>query len=525
MNSNNNDYKRFEDNLINNEMTSFNEEINSFDNKIATYPVSNIDEFFNNIYIYYHSKGYTNIVLKGITDFISLIFTFILSIFFYYIDWNEISQCDLKNFSCEDIHIFNRNIQHNIFSKIIFTFYTIIFSIYLFWYFISNIFFYYKMYKIKCFYLYSLDINDKQILYLNFNDILDKLLDLQDRIKFTCGRRMYNKQDKMKILNRINRKDNLLIALITNDIITKDFSNFFRPLFYSKTMEWNLRLIFINELNSSINKNILYNHETLSKRFRFFGILSIILLPFTIIFNILNFMLDNVVHFHTQPKDFMNSTWNNYGSYYFRNYNELPHIVNQRLYLALNEAVSFNSNFKKIENDTIKRFLIFIIGSITSFIIFLGFYNEAILNITFLDRNLWWYIAIFTAIISILKNNLINQNFNQNPELYLKNLKDILGDKLNENINNFNLYQINLYLSQFLQFKLHYLIFEIISIFLTPIFLIYYSQIHIRHLSFWLKDNLTKDEDLGYILKFSNNFEESDFVKQSLYNFNKYYHN
>ena len=88
------------------------------------------------------------------------------------------------------------------------------------------------------------------------------------------------------------------------------------------------------------------------KRFDFvavLGILSIILLPFTIMFNILNFMLDNVVHFHTEPKDFMNSTWNNYGYYYFRYYNELPHIVNQRLYLALNEAVSFNSNFKKIE--------------------------------------------------------------------------------------------------------------------------------------------------------------------------------
>ena len=110
------------------------------------------------------------------------------------------------------------------------------------------------MYKIKCFYLYSLDITDNLLLFINFNDVLDKLLELQDRLHFTCGRRIYNKQDKIKILNRINRKDNLLIALINNDVISSDLSYFFKPLFYSKTMEWNLRLIFINELNSSINK-------------------------------------------------------------------------------------------------------------------------------------------------------------------------------------------------------------------------------------------------------------------------------
>lgn len=516
---NTNDYERFE------KIRDESAEMSSFNDKIATYPVNNIDEFFSNIYIYYHSKGYKNIILKGITDFTSLVFTLILSIFFYYIDWSEIRQCDLKNFSCNDISIFNSNIEHYILSKIIFIFYCIIFSIYLLWYFVSNIFFYYKMYKIKCFYLYSLDITDNLLLFINFNDVLDKLLELQDRLHFTCGRRIYNKQDKIKILNRINRKDNLLIALISNDVISSDLSYFFKPLFYSKTMEWNLRLIFINELNSSINKKILYNWEVLSKRFYLFGILSIILLPFTIMFNILNFMLDNVVHFHTEPKDFMNSTWNNYGYYYFRYYNELPHTVNQRLYLALNEAVSFNSNFKKIEHDTVQRFLIFIIGSITSFIIFLGFYNEAILNITFLERNLWWYIAVFTAIITILKNNLINQNFNQNPELYLKNMCEILGNKINNDIKNLDLYNTSVYLSRFLKYKFYNLVFEVISIFLTPFFLIYYSKNHIRHLSYWLKENLEKDDDLGYIYKNINMDEKSDLVKQSLHNFNKYYHN
>ena len=52
----------------------------------------------------------------------------------------------------------------------------------------------------------------------------------------------------------------------------------------------------------------------------------------------------------------------------FRNYNELPHIASQRLYLALNDAVNFSNSFKRIEYDTIQRFLIFLIGSVTSFL-------------------------------------------------------------------------------------------------------------------------------------------------------------
>ena len=40
-------------------------EMSSFNDKIATYPVNNIDEFFSNIYIYYHSKGYIKYYIKG----------------------------------------------------------------------------------------------------------------------------------------------------------------------------------------------------------------------------------------------------------------------------------------------------------------------------------------------------------------------------------------------------------------------------------------------------------------------------
>ena len=161
------EYHRFNDK--NSQETELRSSLNE---QIITYPVNNLDEFLSNLYLYYRAKGYKNIILKGITDFASLIFTLIISVFFYFIDWRSIRKCDLKEFSCSNTQIFNIKIKHNIFSKIIFIFYIIIFSIYLTWYVISTIMFYYKMYKIKNFYQYSLDINDNNLLFKNFSLIV-----------------------------------------------------------------------------------------------------------------------------------------------------------------------------------------------------------------------------------------------------------------------------------------------------------------------------------------------------------------
>ena len=85
--------------------------------------------------------------------------------------------------------------------------------------------------------------------------------------------------------------------------------------------------------------------------------------------------------------------------------------------------------------------------------------------------------------------------------------------------------QTYLYISKFLKYKFFNLFLEIMSIFLTPYFLIIHSKKNARKLGYWLKDNLEKDDDLGYIYKncnFKNN-NSSDMMKQSIINYNKFY--
>ena len=71
------------------------------------------------------------------------------------------------------------------------------------------------------------------------------------------------------------------------------------------------------------------------------GILNLIILPFSFIYSIIYFFLDNAVHIHTEPKEFMSYTWTNYAYWTLKDYNELNHVTNQRLYLTLPYVIKF----------------------------------------------------------------------------------------------------------------------------------------------------------------------------------------
>ena len=496
---------------------------NTEENQIIGYNIGqNLDEFLTNCYYFFRHKSMKNIIISNITNILSLSFTLILSCILFFLDWTIIKDCKLDNFSCSKQII---NISFNSlssFSKLIFIFYIIIFFLYILWSLLSIFLLVPKMKKIKYFFCNKLKISENELLFTNWTNILEKFENYQDKVNFIYKRRIYIKHTKEMAIQRIMRKDNVFIAIFDKDLFNiNNMSNLKINLFSSKLMEWSLRLIFINEIKPIINKNFLYDPQKLKRRIYIVGILNFIIFPFSFIYSIIYFFLDNAVHIHTEPKEFMSYTWTNYAYWTFKNYNELNHVTNQRLFLTLPHVIKFMEQFKSIEIDSINRFLIFILGSLVSFMVILGFINEAILSITIFDRNLWWYIAILTGLITILKNNLHNLHFNLNPNENLPEIKNMLGHKIKQHEDNNN-YDIYLLLTKYIKFKFITLILEIISVFSTPILLIFYISKKSNDISQFLKSNLIKNEQLGYLIDLDNN-NDSEKLKQSILNFNKYY--
>jgi Autophagy protein ATG9 len=63
--------------------------------------VSNLDVYFQNVHSYYYHRGLVPIITRGVTELITVYFTFALSIvLFVYIDWQSLSTC-IDESSCQ----------------------------------------------------------------------------------------------------------------------------------------------------------------------------------------------------------------------------------------------------------------------------------------------------------------------------------------------------------------------------------------------------------------------------------------
>ena len=80
----------------------------------------------------------------------------------------------------------------------------------------------------------------------------------------------------------------------------------------------------------------------------------------------------------------------------------------------------------------------------------------------------------------------------------------MLGHKIKQHEDNNN-YDIYILLTKYIKFKFITLIIEIISVFSTPILLIFYISKKSNDISQFLKSNLIKNEQLGYLIDLDNN--------------------
>ena len=95
----------------------------------------------------------------------------------------------------------------------------------------------------------------------------------------------------------------------------------------------------------------------------------------------------------------------------FRNYNELEHNYDDRLYKSQKVATSYLNQFSDKMLDTFSRLLVFVVSSF--FIIFTTFsiINQHVLINLYIDgnKNVLWYIGLFVSVIAIFRNFITNK--------------------------------------------------------------------------------------------------------------------
>jgi autophagy-related protein 9 len=393
--------------------------------------ISDLDNFFKNIYDYYYNRGYYNILTQTILDNISYLFSIHFLIFnLFIINWKEIIyNCYEKN-ECNLEILDYKSYEFNNFT--FFILYGLLFSYYLLFFWKSCLFIY-KMRRMKNLFDLKLRIKQKEMENMKFDEILERLIDLQKTENF-C--RVKENLTKFDIISRILRKDNFLIGLLTNDLI--NFNIKFPILgeinFYSNYMLNNIHECILNfaflKGEVTINPKF-FNLRFLQMKLFIFMLFEILFIPSIILYKLIFWLFKNADNIKSN-RNITQKIWSSHVQILFKNYNELQHHFENRINSSYMYVEKFVNCFKDRMINIISKFCILISGSFLVLIFIISSIDDRLLTeLKFMGKKIVWITVVIGVIISMLRGNDINKN---SEEDYIENVD--LKEELYKNIVN-----------------------------------------------------------------------------------------
>jgi autophagy-related protein 9 len=283
-------------------------------------PTTEIDIFISNVYKYFKWRGFKNILIGQIVNLV--FFWFLVSFCIFLLTCVDIhgimSIHDPSHFYQLSDYVHMDWLWHMHWYMGIST---ALFVIFFVWRVVRSSFDVYSMWKMKRFYNQNLQITDFEITTIRWQTVIERLDQYQKNARFYYGR---DEMNAHHIANRIMKKDNYMIAMITNQLF--DFSiPWIRrwwdyPLF-TTSMEWNLQygvMNFFFDERLKLKRDIMNPQrrdatiETLKKRVRLISIVNIVLLPFLSILYLFWALFEYGEQIYKSPSKLTKRTWNVY---------------------------------------------------------------------------------------------------------------------------------------------------------------------------------------------------------------------
>ena len=178
--------------------------------------------------------------------------------------------------------------------------------------------------------------------------------------------------------------------------------------YFSSTIEWcvhNSILNFIFNHKYEVRPAFVLDSASLQRRLQVCGVIHLLLLPFLILFVTVHFFLQNVYDFKASKQYMGNSQWSRAALWLFREWNELPHQLEQRMEPSYEAAAQYLKLFGTSEwIAATGKLLVFLGGAAGGVLLVLGVLNDAILlHVQLWGRNLLWYAGIAGLVYSVGK--------------------------------------------------------------------------------------------------------------------------
>lgn len=445
--------------------------------------------FFNNVYMYYIRGGYSCIFVENILNIIIVALTLIFVLFAcFFLDWHSIGKCNSEE-TCKSLssYIISPTTFHDTSVNVCMFLFISIFLVY--WISINIamirdlfVFKHYRTFFKECLNITTNDMKD-----LKWNDIVTKITTFDNTVTVE------------HIVGAIMRKDNYLILIAESDIMG------FNKNVYTFGLIWLINIAILNQIFSGQHNNrkrLIVDRQRMQTVVKILGFLQFFAIPFTLSILLIHYIVNFTTDLYTKrsigPKE-----WTTYAKLLFREYNELPHIFNERIMKSYKFASLYEKKFYNTMINIIFDKIIFIFGSYLTLLVILTFYDERmVMYIRLFDRNLLWFIAIFTSIISLARMMTTNPyDVDETEEEIMTKISEhtrYFPDEWKtkchklEVFNKFN----SLY-----TYKITSVFFEIIAVFTIPVYMMTVLPKKMNGIIKLIEVNTIYDDKLGHICR------------------------
>ena len=456
--------------------------------------VQNLDNFLHDVYVYYTGKGMYSMLLSSALGLLTSAFVIGFSVFLTScIDYSKVS----KGKEMWDILIPRCTVKMSSTFNALIWLSTFIWL----WQIVQMIRGIPQLKRMHDFYHYLLEIPDTDIQTIQWQEVVKRLMALRDynpttvtklndRQREFLGTQARQRMDAHDIANRLMRKDNYMIAMINKEILDLTLPIPFlnsRSL-YSKTVEWYLYLSildFVFDKRGQPGKEFLKDtsrkelSETLKRRFYAFGLLSVIIAPFTAMYLVVFYFFQNFSEYQKNPSSISSRQYTPHAEWKFREFNELQHLFERRAQMSYPFAARYIDQFPKHKTELFLRFVNFVSGALAAVLASISVIDsESFLGFEITPgRSVLFYLTILGTIFAATRNSRTVGNEDSlvfDPEFalnavirYTHYMPDHWKGKLHSD-------EVRREFAQLYQMKVVLFVQEVLSLLVTP-FVLWFS--------------------------------------------------
>eukprot|EP00835_Amoeboradix_gromovi_P006567 NODE_800_length_4111_cov_0.200598.p1 type:complete len:572 gc:universal NODE_800_length_4111_cov_0.200598:3989-2274(-) len=349
------------------------------------------------------------------------------------------------------------------------------------------------------FYLDYLGIPDEDLSTVSWDFIAKKVIHVvNNNSEFVV-----KNQTEDFLVQSIMRKENFMIALFNHMDPSIKIGNM---SILGLSLEWNITACVLGLLG---NPNFLHQPndmlvEKLKKRFRAMAIINGLLLPLIGVFLLLFIFFRYAEEIKRSPGTILSRQYSRYAKYLLRQYNELPHLFQQRLNKSFEHAVAYVNQFPNETTIAFARFFAFVCSALLTMILFLAFLNQDILtHLMIYDQTPLFYIGVLGSLVAITRNMIPDEHVLFDPEVHALKVIEYIQYCPSHWNSHIRTKQIFREFCKLFPLKLEVLMYEIISLLVTPFILWKTFHDKSEEIIEFLKEIAIDHQELGLICKYA----------------------